>query len=287
MYPAVLAPMKRTNADVDRGGALMAATSTDQRPAAAWDPAQYLQFSDQRLRPALDLLGQVPLSAPAHVVDLGCGAGNVSVILRQRFPAAEVLGVDNSAAMLDKARAAAPSCRFEQGDFATWQPAVAPALIYSNAALQWVGGHAALFPRMMSLLAPGGVLAVQMPAMHDAPLRRMQYEVAAHGPWAARLAGHASAPPILDAAGYWDLLRPLAASLDIWETVYLHPLSGDDAVVEWAAGSSLRPFLEPLDAAEQVAFRRAYAEALRPHYPRRPDGTTLLPFRRLFMIATT
>jgi len=258
-----------------------------------WDPAQYLRFSDQRLRPALDLLGQVPLTAPRLVVDLGCGAGNVTAILKQRFPSAEVTGVDGSAAMLEKARTAAPACRFEQGDFATWhpsghpsgRPSAAPDLIFSNAALQWVGGHAALFPRLVSLLAPAGVLAVQMPAMHDAPLRRLQYAVAAQGPWAERLASHASAPPILDAAGYWDLLRPLVSNLDIWETTYLHPLAGEDAVVEWAAGSSLRPFLEPLDPAQRAAFRRAYAEALRPHYPRRADGTTLLPFRRLFMIA--
>ena len=255
------------------------------RPSAAWDPAQYLRFSDERLRPALDLLARVPLAEATHVVDLGCGAGNITAILKQRFPTATVIGVDGSAAMLQKARATAPACRFEQADFTTWMPDTAPALIYSNAALQWVGGHASLFPRLMSLLAPGGALAVQMPAMHDAPLRRLQYEVAAHGSWAERLAARASAPPILDAAGYWDLLRPCTASLDIWETTYLHPLSGEDAVVEWAAGSSLRPFLEPLDPPQQAAFRRAYAEALRPHYPRRPDGTTLLPFRRLFMIA--
>jgi trans-aconitate 2-methyltransferase len=256
-----------------------------QRSAAVWDPDQYLRFSDQRLRPALDLMGRVPLAAPDCVVDLGCGAGNVTAILKQRFPSAAVTGVDASASMLDKARAAAPACRFEQCDFANWQPADAPDLIYSNAALQWVGGHAALFPRLMSLLAAGGVLAVQMPAMHDAPLRRLQYEVAAQGSWAERLASRASAPSIRDAAGYWDLLRPLAAGLDIWETVYLHPLTGEDAVVEWAAGSSLRPFLEPLPPAQREAFRRAYAEALRPHYPRRADGTTLLPFRRLFLVA--
>jgi trans-aconitate 2-methyltransferase len=285
------------------------APADTQRPAAVWDPAQYLRFSDQRLRPALDLLGQVPLTAPERVVDLGCGAGNVTGILEQRFPAAEVTGVDGDAAMLEKARAAAPGCRFEQGDFATWAPSGrmprhpsgqppgdatgdptgdptnALDLIFSNAALQWVGGHATLFPRLISLLAPGGVLAVQMPAMHDAPLRRLQYAVAAQGAWAERLAGHASAPPIFDPPGYWDLLRPLVASLDIWETTYLHPLAGEDAVVEWAAGSSLRPFLEPLDPAQRAAFRSAYAEALRPHYPRRADGTTLLPFRRLFMIA--
>ena len=162
--------------------------------------------------------------------------------------------------MLAKARIAAPSCHFEQGDFASWEASRGPAsrsdLIYSNAALQWVGGHAISFPRLMSLLAPHGVLAVQMPAMHDAPLRQLQYTIAGQGPWADRLASQASAPPILDAAGYWDLLRPLAASLDIWETIYLHPLTGEDAVVEWAAGSSLRPFLEPLVRAEQAAFQR-------------------------------
>ena len=276
------------------------AADAAQRPAAAWDPAQYLRFSDQRLRPALDLLGQVPLTTPARVVDLGCGAGNVTAILKQRFPSAEVTGVDSDPAMLRKACTAAPDCRFEQGDFATWTPSGpsvghasepptdqhAPDLIFSNAALQWVGGHAALFPRLLSLLAPGGVLAVQMPAMHDAPLRRLQYTVASQGPWAERLAGHASARSILDADAYWDLLRPLSARLDIWETTYLHPLTGEDAVVEWAAGSSLRPFLEPLDPVQQAAFRSAYAAALRPHYPRRADGTTLLPFRRLFLMAT-
>ncbi len=260
-------------------------TEASARPRTAWDPAQYLRFADHRLRPALDLLAQVPLEAPAHVVDLGCGAGNISTILKQRFPAADVLGIDGDTAMVQTARGKAPECRFEQADFTRWTPAVPPALIYSNAALQWVGGHETLFPRLLSLLAPDGVLAVQMPAMHDAPLRRLQYEVAAHGPWAERLAAQASAPPILEVAQYWDLLRPCAAALDSWETTYLHPLTGEDAVVEWAAGSSLRPFLAPLDSEQRVAFRRAYADAVRPYYPRRADGTTLLPFRRLFLIA--
>jgi trans-aconitate 2-methyltransferase len=276
-----------THSGTDMAAANSQETGDAGRPATVWDPGQYLRFADQRLRPALDLLGQVKLAAPAYVVDLGCGAGNVTSILKQRFPGADVVGVDASASMLEKARAAAPGCRFELGDFASWSPAAAIDLIYSNAALQWVGGHAALFPRLVSLLAPGGVLAVQMPAMHDAPLRRLQHEVAAHGPWAARLARLGAAPAILDAAGYWDLLRPLTGRLDIWETTYLHPLTGADAVVEWAAGSSLRPFLEPLEPAEAAAFRQAYAEALRPHYPRRADGTTLLPFRRLFLIAAT
>jgi trans-aconitate 2-methyltransferase len=255
------------------------------RPAAVWDPVQYLRFADERLRPALDLLARVPLAAPARVVDLGCGAGNVTAILRQRFPAADVVGVDGSAAMLEKARAATPDCRFEQADFFAWQPPAAPDLIYSNAALQWVDEHPLLLPRLLSFVAPGGVLAIQMPAMHDTPMRQVPYQIAAAGPWAERLRGVASAPGILSAMEYWDMLRPHAASLDMWQTTYMHALSGDNAVLEWASGSSLRPFLDRLPKEQKAAFGRAYAEAVRPHYPRRVDGTTLLPFQRIFLVA--
>jgi trans-aconitate 2-methyltransferase len=256
------------------------------RSTTVWNPTQYLRFANERLRPALDLLAQVPLDAPGHVVDLGCGAGNVTVVLRQRFSGAEVLGIDGSATMLEKARATAPDCTFAQADIPTWQPQTAPDLIYSNAALQWVGEHDTLFPRLVSLLAPGGVLAVQIPAMHDAPIRTLQHDVAASGPWARDLHDLTEvARPIGTPEFYWDLLRPITASLDMWETIYLHAPTGEDAVVQWASGSSLRPFLDRLPEAQRDAFRAAYADAVRPHYPRRPDGTTLLPFRRLFLIA--
>ncbi|MBV9734993.1 MAG: trans-aconitate 2-methyltransferase [Acidisphaera sp.] len=253
--------------------------------SAGWDPAQYLRFAGERLRPALDLLVQVPLPDPAQVVDLGCGAGNVTAMLRRRWPQAEVVGIDGSAAMLAEARAVLPGCRFERADIAAWRPACPPELIFSNAALQWLPDHARLLPRLLGLLAGGGVLAVQMPAMHAAPLRRLQAEVAAGGPWAERLAGVAPARAILEAGEYWDLLRPACASLDIWETTYLHALEGEDAVLQWALGTSLRPYADRLDGEERARFLRAYAAALRPHYPRRPDGTTLLPFRRLFLLA--
>jgi trans-aconitate 2-methyltransferase len=253
--------------------------------AASWDPAQYLRFSNERLRPALDLLAQVPLPAARHVVDLGCGAGNVTAILRQRFADADVLGVDGSEDMLAKARAAAPGCRFQVADFAAWMPDTPPDLIFSNAALHWATGHETLFPRLVSLLAPGGVLAVQMPAMHDEPLRRLQNEVAAVGPWAPILADAGFARGLLPVGAYYDLLRPLVADLDMWESIFLHVLQGENAVTEWAAGSSLRPFLDKLPDGLREQYRAAYTEALRPHYPRRADGSTLLPFRRLFFIA--
>ena len=163
-----------------------------------------------------------------------------------------------------------------------------PELIYSNAALQWVGGHAALFPRLVSLLAPGGVLAVQMPAMHDAPLRQLQQDgggIRRRGREELRDVPMVARPILIDGLTTGTCCARIIASLDIWETTYLHVLTGEDAVVQWASGSSLRPFLDRLPEALRAAFGVAYAEALRPHYPRRADGTTLLPFRRLFMVA--
>jgi trans-aconitate 2-methyltransferase len=255
--------------------------------SSTWDPNQYLKFSDERVRPALDLLARVPLESARLVIDLGCGTGNMTTILKHRFAAADVLGVDGSESMLAKARAAAPACRFEIGDFATWAPASAPDLIFSNAALHWVTHHEVLFPRLVSLLAPGGVLAVQMPAMHDAPLRRLQIEVSRQEPFAAHM-GEASYARDIPAPGtYYDLIRPLVASLDIWETTYLHVLRGDDAITEWAAGSSLRPFLDRLPTALRGEYRAAYSRAVAPHYPRRADGMTLLPFKRFFLVART
>jgi len=251
----------------------------------SWNPDQYLRFEGERLRPALDLIARIQHPAPRRVVDLGCGAGNALPVLAARFPGAALTGVDGSAAMLAKARETGQAV--EQADIAAWTPAEGPVdVIFSNAALHWLPDHAALFPRLLSCLAPGGVLAVQMPAMHAAPVRALQDEVArSPGPWASRLAGVASAPPILSPEGYYDLLAGRVAALDLWVTEYMHVLRGPDPVVQWAMGTSLRPYLDALDEATRPAFLAAYAEALRPHHPARADGAVLLPFRRQFILA--
>jgi trans-aconitate 2-methyltransferase len=253
---------------------------------ATWDPTQYLRYGGERLRPALDLLARIDRDEAARVVDLGCGPGNVTALLKRRWPGAEVLGIDGSAAMLARASKDIPDCRFELGDVAAWAPAEPVDIIYSNAALHWLGDHASLFPRLFRTLNEGGVMAVQMPGMHAAPIRALQHEVAANGPWAEKLRDAGAAPPVLDLPAYYDLLRPLAASVDLWETTYLHQLQGEDAAVQWAMGTSLRPFLDPLEEPLRTQFLTAYTNAVRPHYPRRQDGATLLPFRRLFIVAT-
>jgi len=249
----------------------------------AWDPAQYLRFGDERLRPAADLIARIPHPAPRRVVDLGCGAGSALPLLAARFPLAEVVGVDDSATML--AKAAEAGFRTERADIATWSPPQPVDVLFSNAALHWLTAHETLFPRLLGCLAPGGVLAVQMPAMNDAPFRALQPRVAAEGPWAERLRGVASSPPILEIPAYYDLLAGRVAALDLWLTEYVHVLRGPDPVVQWAMGSSLRSFLDALEEPMRGTFVAAYAAALRPHYPPRADGAVLLPFRRLFLVA--
>ena len=253
----------------------------------SWNPDQYLKFSAPRLRPAIDLLAAVPATQPGTVYDLGCGAGNVTRLLAQRWPQAAVTGVDDSAAMLAKAGAEPGGVRWVLQSLAIWRAERPADVIYSNASLHWLPGHAQLFPALLAQLAPGGVLAVQMPAMHNAALRRLHHSIADAGPWASLLADVDAARAILEPSDYYDILRPVVASLDIWETTYLHVLAGEDAVVQWAMGTSLKPFLDRLPPGLREDFLAAYAAALRPEYPRRADGTTLLPFRRRFIMART
>lgn len=250
-----------------------------------WDPSQYLKFASERLRPAIDLLSHVPLEAPATIYDLGCGAGNVTRLLKERWPAGAVTGVDSSPEMLARAREAAPGLAWIEADLATWSPPAPADLIYSNAALHWLDDHAALFPRLLGLLRSGGTLAVQMPRNHGAPSHTGMIAAARSGPWAARLEPLLRPDPVAEPGFYYDVLRPEAAALDIWETEYLHALEGDDPVVSWTRGTALKPLLDALAEPDRSAFLDDYRARMRAAYPRRGDGRTLFPFRRLFLVA--
>jgi trans-aconitate 2-methyltransferase len=251
-----------------------------------WDPAQYLKFADHRLRPALDLLARVAVAAPATVYDLGCGPGNVTAFLAERWPGARVVGVDGSAAMLAKARAERPALAWQEADIATWRPQAPADVIYSNATLHWLDDHERLFPRLISSVSPGGALAVQMPRNFQEPSHTAMAESAAAGPWRAKAEKALRAFPMPEVGRYHDWLAPLARALDIWETVYIQALEGDDPVAEWTKGTSLKPVLDALDGAERQAFFADYAARCRRAYPKRADGKTLFPFRRLFIVAT-
>jgi trans-aconitate 2-methyltransferase len=251
----------------------------------SWDPTQYLKFVDHRLRPAIDLLNRIDLADPAEIYDLGAGAGNVTRHLRARWPNAQITGVDESEAMLTKA-AETPGIDWQRADLATWQAPRPADLIYSNAALHWLGDHDRLFPSLLAMLAPGGVLAVQMPRMFTAPSHTLVAEAARSGPWRGALEPLLRPPPVAEPGFYYDLLAPRAAMVDIWETEYLHVLEGNDPVKEWFKGSWLAQFLDALDQPQRGDFEACYTRLVADAYPRRPDGHTLLPFRRLFIVAS-
>jgi trans-aconitate 2-methyltransferase len=252
----------------------------------AWDPAQYLKFAGPRLRPAIDLLGHIEAAAPKLVYDLGCGAGNVTRFIAERWPVAKIVGIDGSAEMLGKARADLPQIEWQQADLATWGPPQKPDVIYSNAALHWIEDHAPVFVRLFESLAPGGTFAVQIPRNFGAPSHTSMGEAARRGPWRKKLEPLLRPSPVEPPDFYYNLLAPLAAKLDIWETEYLQVLQGEHAVKEYTKSTWLSPLLAALEEPERRQFEDTYTKLVDAAYPRRPDGKTLFPFRRMFIIAT-
>ena len=252
-----------------------------------WSARQYLKFEDERTRPVRDLLAAVPTTEVRSACDLGCGPGNSTELLIARYPRASVVGVDNSPDMIATATKRLPDTAFELADVTTWRPDRPVDLALSNATLQWVPGHAAVFPHLLTLLAPGGSLAVQMPSNGDEPCHRAMWGVAEGAPWGDKIVrARASRTRVEPPGFYYGLLRPLVARLDIWLTVYQHPLAGPDAMIEWFKATGLRPYLAALDPDERVDYLERYRAALAAAYPIQPDGMMLLPFPRLFIVAT-
>ncbi|WP_321799098.1 trans-aconitate 2-methyltransferase [Caballeronia sp. J97] len=254
--------------------------------SADWQARQYSLFEEQRTRPVRDLLNAAQTETARTAVDLGCGPGNSTETLIAHAPNAVVRGIDNSCDMIDAAKKRLPQVEFELADISAWQADGPFDLILANAALQWVPEHDTLFPSLVGKLSRGGRLAVQMPDNLDEPAHRLMRETAADGPWRDRLKG-------VERTGryrpewYYALLKPLCAHVDVWRTTYHHPLEGGvDAIIEWFKGTSLRPFLAKLDAAEATAFLERYRAGLKTAYAVLDDGSVLLPFPRLFIVAT-
>ncbi|MDD2868335.1 methyltransferase domain-containing protein [Neomegalonema sp.] len=253
--------------------------------ASFWNPELYAAFRGLRLRPALDLLAQAPEPPPGEAVDLGCGDGAVAEALRARFPDRLLTGLDSSPEMLARAKG---YDRLEEADIARWTPATPPALIFSNAALQWLPDHAALLPRLAGLLAPGGVLAAQMPTNFGAPSHVLLRETAAEL-FAGRFPQERSVAPVHPARSYHDWLAPLGR-VEIWETEYLQELPPDATahpVRRFTEGTAMRPYLAALSPEEGARLTAAYDAALAEAYPLLKEGGALFPFRRLFLILRT
>jgi len=250
-----------------------------------WSAKQYSTFENERTRPVRDLVAAIPAGDVRLAVDLGCGPGNSTEVLAQRFPEATVTGLDSSADMVAAARKRLRQLAFEVADIGNWAPSQQYDVILANASLQWLPDHATLYPRLASNLADGGSLAIQTPDNIEEPAHRLAREVAAAGPWSAKIGGVKHLPRH-SANFYYELLAAHCRRVDVWRTTYFHPLAGASAVVEWFKGSALLPYLEPLEDDERTAFLARYHAAIAEAYPAMPDGTVLLPFPRLFIVAS-
>ncbi len=253
---------------------------------SAWSPAQYLKFADERSRPARDLLAAVPLSKVRRAVDIGCGPGNSTELLVERFPDAEITGLDSSPEMLVAARERLPGVAFIEADVATWTPEPPTDLLYANAAFQWVPDHQAVLKRLFAALPAGGVLAVQMPDnVATEPSHMLMRAVASEAPWAEKFRDPVARETIGTPADYYNMLQSMAARIDVWHTLYNHPLAGAAAIVEMVRSTGLRPYLARLDTGEQADFLARYQAKLKEAYPPLADGKVMLRFPRLFIVA--
>lgn len=251
-----------------------------------WDPAKYVQFGDHRRRPFFDLTARIDAATPREVVDLGCGPGNLTATLAERWPEAKVVGLDSSAEMLSKAEAQSGSVanlEFRLGDIAAWTPSAETDVVVSNAALQWVPEHVDLLPAWLAALRPGAWFALQVPGNFTSPSHTLMRELAESPAWAEKLDGvlrHEDA--VADAARYLEIMLRAGYAADAWETTYLQVLPGDNAVLEWVRGTALRPVLAALPPEDGSEFERVYAQRLAAAYPSTQYGT-VYPFRRIFV----
>jgi trans-aconitate 2-methyltransferase len=266
----------------------LARARPDLSPPSArsdWDAALYLKFEAERTRAARDLLARIPFCETRRVIDLGCGPGNSTELLTRSFAGAAVMGVDKSDAMLAVARARVPAARFLKEDIESWLPPEPADVIFANATLNFLPDHRRTILRLLESLPAGGRLAVQMPSNTHEPSHAAMRMVAADGPWADRLLPVAKSLSVVGPPEeYYDLLAPLCRVVDIWRTVYFHPLEGPEGAVDWFEGSGLRPFLDLLQPEESADFLARYRDRLAQAYPRRPDGKALLRYPRLFFV---
>ncbi|MGH7814442.1 MAG: trans-aconitate 2-methyltransferase [Candidatus Binataceae bacterium] len=254
-----------------------------------WNADQYLRFAAERTRPCRDLAAAISLPEVRRAIDLGCGPGNSTAVLAEKWPDAELTGLDGSAEMIAKARAAYPNRRWIAGDIADWAASKGEQfdLVFSNAALQWLPDHAAIFPMLLTRTAKGGAVAAQMPGNFDSPAHTAMRTLAASPEWREKFPrGAIREWHVHEPAFYYEAMAPHASRIDLWKTTYFHVMESAEAIVEWYKGSGLRPFLDALPSpADRERFTADYLESIRAAYPPSANGRRLFPFRRLFLIA--
>lgn len=264
----------------------MASTTKD-----GWSANQYVKFLNERTQPAVDLLSRVPATSPKRVVDLGCGPGNSTAVLAERYPNADLSGIDSSPDMIRKAKETLPGVAFDVADLQTYKPDGPIDVLFSNAVLQWIpaGSRIQVIRQLLEHLAPGGSLAVQVPFNLSEPSHVAMKETAfaPNVPWEEKLkAANPVREEFPDPSELYDGLKHLCADLTIWKTTYYHTMENHEGIVEWVKGTGLRPFLDPLTESERKEYTEQYLARLRAAYPAQKDGKVVLPYPRLFVVAT-
>jgi trans-aconitate 2-methyltransferase len=260
---------------------------SEKTTSGVWNPDLYLRYATYRARPADDLWPRLKLNVAGDIYDLGCGPGTLTAKLAAKWPERRVTGVDSSPTMLAAAREKFPAgIVWQEADISRWTAPSSAALVFTNAALHWVPNHESLFPHLISQVAPGGVLAVQMPVSGPEPYHQCIQALAASPKWRDKFKGVQAHDDPLAAKTYYDLLSPMASDIDIWETEYHHVLEGENPVTDWISSTGLVPFLSVLSDAEKPDYLADYSACAAGAYPRQKDGKVLFTMHRLFVIAT-
>jgi len=255
-----------------------------------WNPNIYSQFLDLRTRPARDLLNAIPNTIqPRSAYDLGCGTGNSTILLQQRWPQAKVIGIDSSSDMLKEAKLTYPDLEFIKEDIAQFSPTEKVDALFANASLQWVDDHETLIPKLASFLNPNGVIAIQMPNNFHSPTHQVTIQLLQNNPawqhFLKNLRYGALTKPFYQLPWHYDLLSNSGLhDLQIWETEYFQEMNSYEDIFTWVKGTGLRPVLSAMDSETQTQFRNAYIGAIAKEYPLQTNNKILMPFRRIFMV---
>lgn len=252
----------------------------------SWEPDLYLKFATERTQPTIDLVSRIEMKNPRRIVDIGCGPGNSTAVLRTRWPQAKIIGLDNSIEMIQSATTSSPEGEWIFADATSWKDELTFDIVFSNAVFQWIPDHTPLLHHWMSQVGEEGVLAFQVPAHYDSPVHKVILEVSQNPIWREKMEDASNALTKEKPGFYYDLLRPLSRKIEIWETIYYHILESPYSILEWFRGTGLRPFLGvlPMDE-DRKNFEALIVDGYTQAYPPQNDGKILFPFKRLFVIS--
>lgn len=249
-----------------------------------WQPDLYLKFKNERTQPSVDLVSRIDHIQAKSIIDIGCGPGNSTQILEKKWPESDIVGIDSSPSMIESASSKYPRIKWVVADASTYQSEVKFDILFSNAVIQWIPEHEKLLSNFHSLLASGGVAALQIPQFWDMPLGKTIDAIANRSRWQPKTAGVADLFTIHDYSFYYDTLSSLFNSVEIWETHYFHALDSHEGMLEMMRSTGLKPYLEKLEAGEISDFEEKILEGIRSAYPSQSNGKVLLPFKRLFCL---